>query len=249
FSLASTPGLVSFAAAVRSGGEADLVWRHVQRLAGGLPVVVAPSDAEQVHAALSSLVADPAGGLGVLRAMANRPGTVVVVDCGRVDPGSPALLAVRVSDTVVLLSKAHAEDLAHLPRRLPAVGRWSPHPVLLLVGEGYGEAEIARELGVNPLGRVPHDPQGAAVLCGRPAAPRRRRHHPSRSALGRYAHEVAVELATRQQTFALVPHRTDPASPPTPAAALDMVPGIPPAAISPYGLRPAPDALRGGRVS
>ncbi|MBY8853854.1 chromosome partitioning protein, partial [Saccharothrix sp. MB29] len=96
-----------------------------------------------------------------LRAAADTPGTVVVVDCGRADPGSPALPIVRSSDAVVLMSRAHADDLAHLPRRLPAVGRWSPNPVLLLVGEGYTEAEVARELGVPPLGRVPHDPNGA----------------------------------------------------------------------------------------
>ncbi|WP_257900980.1 chromosome partitioning protein [Saccharothrix obliqua] len=193
FSLSSAPGLVSMAAAARRGGDAGLVWRHAQPLPGGVPVVVAPPDAEQARAALSALAHDPTGKPEVLRAVAGEPGVVVIADCGRMDPGSPASPLVRSSDVVVLLSRAHADDLAHLPRRLPAVGRWCPNCVLLLVGEGYGEAEVARELGVAPLGRVPYDPVGAAVLCGR--LNRLRRGAPSHSALGRFAYRVATRLA------------------------------------------------------
>ncbi|WP_424187630.1 MinD/ParA family ATP-binding protein [Actinokineospora sp. G85] len=239
FSLSSTPGLVSLAAAARRGGDADLVWRHTQQLPGGLSVVAAPPDADQARAALSALAPDPTSGLGVLRAAANEPGTVVIVDCGRVDPGSPALPIVRACDAVVLLSRAHADDLAHLPRRLPTVGRWSPNPVLLLVGAGYSTAEVARELGVPPLGRVPDDPNGAAVLCGRPNTLRWGRSGPERSALGRFARRVAIELATRERTPA---HRTQPrpAEPVTQVPVLRSVPGVPPGAVSSNGVRVAP---------
>ena len=96
------------------------------------------------------------------------PDVILIVDCGRMDSGSPAMPIVRSADAMILLTNAHADDLAHLPRRLPTIGRWSPHPVMLLVGEGYSSAEVARELGVPPLGRVPDDPRGAAVLRGRP---------------------------------------------------------------------------------
>jgi MinD-like ATPase involved in chromosome partitioning or flagellar assembly len=239
FSLPSTPGLVSLAAAARGGGGAGLVWQHTLQLPGGLPVIAAPPDAEQARAALSALAPDPAGGLGVLRTAGNQPGTVVVVDCGRVDPGSLALPIVRSSDVVVLLSRAHADDLAHLPRRLPAVGRWSPNPVLLLVGEGYSTAEVARELGVSPLGRVPYDPDGAAVLCGRPSRRRWRRSGPAHSALGRYAHKVATLLADRETLSAPVQHQAEPASPATPAPALRAVTAVPPDAVSPNGVRVA----------
>ncbi|MGW5053952.1 chromosome partitioning protein [Actinokineospora sp. NPDC004072] len=224
FSLPSTPGLVSLAAAARRGGEYDLVWRHSQQLPGGLPVIAAPPDADQARAALSAFAPVPTSGIGVLRATANQPGTVVIVDCGRVDPGSPALPIVRASDAVVLLSRAHADDLAHLPRQLPTVGRWSPNPVLLLVGEGYSTAEVARELGVPPLGRVPDDPSGAAVLCGRPNKLRWGRSDPARSALGRFAHRVAIELATRERTSV---SRTQ-----WPAEPLTQVPGPVPGALA-----------------
>ncbi|CRK55193.1 hypothetical protein [Alloactinosynnema sp. L-07] len=246
FSLSSTPGLVSLAAAARRGADADLVWRHTQQLPGGLPVICAPPDADQARAALSALAPDPTSGLGVLRAAANQPGTVVIVDCGRVDPGSPALPIVRASDAVVLLSRAHADDLAHLPRRLPAVGRWSPNPVLLLVGDGYSTAEVARELGVSPLGRVPDDPSGAAVLCGRPNKLRWGRSGPEHSALGRFAHRVATELATRERTPA---SRTAPrtAEPVTQVPVLRSVPGVPPGAVSSNGVRVAPNPATGHR--
>lgn len=239
FSLSSTPGLVSLAAAARRGGDADLVWRHTQQLPGGLPVIAAPPDADQARAALSALAPDPTSGLGVLRAAANQPGSVVIVDCGRVDPGSPALPIVRASDAVVLLSRAHADDLAHLPRRLPTVGRWSPNPVLLLVGEGYSTAEVARELGVPPLGRVPDDPNGAAVLCGRPNTLRWGRSGPAHSALGRFAHRVATELATRERT-PTSRAQPRPAGPVTQVPVLCSVPGVPPDAASSHGVRVAP---------
>jgi len=240
FSLSSTPGLVSLAAAARRGGEAELVWRHTQPLPGGLPVIAAPPDAEQARAALAALAPDPGGGPGVLRAAADRPGTVVVVDCGRVDPGSPALAIVRSADVVVLLSRAHADDLAHLPRRLPAVGRWSPNPVLVLVGQGYSSAEVARELGVAPLGRVPHDPNGAAVLCGRPNTARRTGSGPSRSALGRFAHRLATQLATRERPAPPSPQQVPHAAPHAPVTTLHALPGVPTGPVSPDGAHPPP---------
>ncbi|WP_431907701.1 chromosome partitioning protein [Amycolatopsis thermoflava] len=232
FSLASSPGLVSLAAAARRGGDADLAWQHTQELRGGLRVIAAPPDAEQTRAALSALTQHPTSGLELLRQTASQPGVVVIVDCGRVDPGSPGVPIARSCDAMVLLSRAHADDLAHLPRRLPTVARWTSNPVFLLVGPGYSEAEVDRELGVPPLGRVPLDPRGAAVLCGRPAT---RRWGPARSALGQFAQKVATELAARQSPTAPEPPQVH-----TPIPALQMVPGVPPAAVSPNGVRPAP---------
>ncbi|HWO67484.1 MAG TPA: chromosome partitioning protein [Umezawaea sp.] len=246
FSLPSTPGLGSLAAAARRDSDADLAWRHSQQLPGGLPVIVAPPDADLARAALSALAPDPTSGLGVLHAAANRPDTVVIVDCGRVDPGSPALPIVRTSDVVVLLSRAHADDLAHLPRRLPTIGRWSPNPVLLLVGEGYSTDEVARELGVLPSGRVPDDPRGAAVLCGRPNKPQWGRSDPAHSALGRFAHRFATEIARRERTAT---SRTEPRppAPVPPASVLRSVPGLPPEGVPSNEVRVIPSPPTGHR--
>jgi cellulose biosynthesis protein BcsQ len=241
FSLPSMSGLMSLAAAARGGYDGDLVWQHAQQLPGGLPVITASPDADQARAALSALTPDPTEGHGILREAANQPGTVVIVDCGRIDPGSPALSIVRACDVVVLLSRAHGDDLAHLSRRLPAVGRWSPNPVLLLVGDGYAPGDVARELGVRPLGRVPNDPIGAAVLCGRPKSLRWRRSGPAHSALGRLAHQVATDLASRDRPSSSISPMAGSASSAR-VPALRAVPGVPPDVISPHGLRPIPSA-------
>ena len=54
YRLGLEPGLVTLAAAARAGspGEAGSVWDHAQRLPGGMPAVLAPDGADQVHAAL-----------------------------------------------------------------------------------------------------------------------------------------------------------------------------------------------------
>jgi hypothetical protein len=237
FSLESTPGLVSVAAAARRSEDPDLLWQHAQELPGGLAVVAAPPDADRARAALSAL-ADPTGGESVLRTAANAPDTVVIADCGRVDTGSVALPVVRSADALILLTRAHADDLAHLARRLPIIGRWTPHPMLLLVGHGYSPADVARELGVAPLGRIPEDPRGAAVLCGRPATARWRRSGPTHSPLGRAAHKVAQALLARQ-----TPSPAEPNQGPVEDEALPVlraVPGVPATPIATGGLRLAP---------
>ena len=194
FALAAAPGLVSLAA---EGRRADVVdpaqlWRHSQALASGAAVVAAPPDAHQARAAVAALSSD--GGPGVLRAAADRPGAVVVVDCGRVDPGSPAAALMRGADAMVILARPQAEELAHLVRRLSEFGQWARHPVLVLTGPGYADAEVARELGVAVLARLPHDPAGAAVLSGHRAVTRRGRRGAERSALGRAAGRLAESL-------------------------------------------------------
>jgi MinD-like ATPase involved in chromosome partitioning or flagellar assembly len=232
FSLASAPGLVSLAAAARRSTEPGLVWQHAQALPGGLPVVAAPPDTDRARAALSALTPDT--GVSILRAVADRLEAAVIVDCGRIDPGTPAMPIVRAADVLVLLSRAHADDLAHLVLRLPAVGRWCRRPVLLLVGDGYPTADVARELGVPPLGRIPNDPRGAAVLCGRPS--QLRRGGPSHSALGRFAHKVAQVLVSPPMPTA--PPAPTRASHPVPV--LQAVPGVPDRPVATGGVRLAP---------
>lgn len=197
FCLPSSPGLLSLAAAARGSTDPGVLWQHTQALSGGLPVLAAPPDADLARGALLTLTSDSPSTEGLIRASAHRPGVVVIADCGRVDHASAAMDIVRGADALVVLAHAHADALAHLARRLPAAGRWTPRPVLLLAGDGYSTADVGRELGVMPMGRVPHDPRGAAVLCGRPPRARWRGSWPSHSALGRFAHKVATELAPR----------------------------------------------------
>ncbi|MGH3673367.1 MAG: chromosome partitioning protein, partial [Pseudonocardiaceae bacterium] len=197
FSLASSPGLVSLAAAARRGSEPDILWQHTQELPGGLPVVAAPPGADHALAALTALAPESSASVSVLPLAARATDMTVIADCGRMDPNSPALAVVRSAHLMLLLSRAHADELAHLANRLAAVIRWSPRPALLLVGEGYSTAEVSRELDVPVFGRIPEDGPGAAVLRGHC----RSRGGLSRSALGRAAGNVATALQANLATL------------------------------------------------
>ncbi|WP_394617377.1 chromosome partitioning protein [Lentzea sp. JNUCC 0626] len=209
FSLPPSPGLLSLAAGLRTGGtDPYLPWQHAQPLRGGLPTLTAPPDADQARAALLALAPTSDSAFGVLRIAGLNPGSVVVVDCGRVGHGSPAMGIIRQADVLVLLTRADADHLSHLARKLAEIGRWAPRAVLLLAGNGHSVPDVARELGVTPRGRVPHDARGASVLCGRPR-PWWSRSGPAHSALGRFAHKMACSLAStpalplRHQAFSL----------------------------------------------
>ena len=195
FDLAMTPSLVSLAADARRSDRADpaqQLWRHAQPLPVGVSVVAAPPDAHQARAAIAALGNDDAG---VLRSAADGPGVVVVVDCGRVDPGSAATRLLRGADAMVVLARPRADELAHLVRRLPEFAQWARHTVLVVTGPGHASAEVARELGVAVLARLPHDTAGAQVLSGEGgwSLPLRRRRL-DRSALGRAAGQLAADL-------------------------------------------------------
>ncbi|MGH3417613.1 MAG: chromosome partitioning protein [Actinocrinis sp.] len=206
FSLASSPGLVSLAAAARRGSGPDMLWQHTQELPGGLPVVTAPPRADHALAALTALA--PEGSGSVLPLAARATDITVIADCGRADPNSPALAVVRSAHLMLVLSRAHADDLAHLANRLAAVSRWSPRPALLLVGEGYSTAEVSRELDVPVFGRIPEDGPGAAVLRGHC----RSRGGVSRSALGRAAGTVATALQVNLATLPSLQHCSTPSN-------------------------------------
>lgn len=185
-----SPGLMSLAAAARRSGGPGLVWQHVQRLPGGLAVVAGPAGAGQARAALEefSAVRGP-----VLRWAADRAGTVVIADCGRIDPGSAVLPVVRQADVLLLLTRAGDDALSHLAVCLEEIASWCERRWVVLVGGGYSTAEVCRVLDIEVLGRLPHDPRGAAAWCGRPGG----RSAPTRSALGRAMTDLAAQVSMR----------------------------------------------------
>ncbi|WP_129665723.1 chromosome partitioning protein [Phytoactinopolyspora endophytica] len=185
FALPATPGLASLAAAARRATEADLVWRHAQTLPGGLSVVTAPPGADQARAALAALE-----NADLLR-RAGDVGTVVV-DCGRLDPGSPAVPIVRAADHVLLVTRAHAADLAHVAIRDALTRSISGQVHMLLAGLGHSTGEVEQEIGVPVLARVPEDRRGAATMAGEVAP---RGFWPARRRLARYAASIAADLA------------------------------------------------------
>lgn len=184
---AAEPGLVSLAAAARHGGEPELVFEHCQSLPGGNAAVAGPASAEQARSALAML--EPLlGRLGDLDAEA-------MVDCGRLDPGSPAPRVAERADRVLVAVRPRLADLhatatwlaAHPPRE----GRLS----LVAVGDGpYPDAEIAEALGVEVAGRLPWDPAAAGALASVPASARVLRAAPLVRSLRTLAERLAADL-------------------------------------------------------
>lgn len=186
FGLPTEPGLVSLAAAARRELSPETLREHVQRLPGGLPVIVAPTSAEQAQAALRVLAErlEP-----VLRIDA---GIDVLADCGRLGPPSPAEPVARRTAVTLLVARPTAAEVAHLRARVDALRSARCHVGLLLIGDRpYGPDEVAAVLGVPVLGVLADDPQGARMLGGRASGPRALR----RSSLITSAADVAARVA------------------------------------------------------
>ncbi|MFE0099852.1 MinD/ParA family protein [Streptomyces sp. NPDC059009] len=188
FRLSLSPGLVSLAAAARRDTEPGLVWRHIQKLPGGLAVVAGPPAAEQARAALAQLTSSETT---TFRRAADQKGAVVLADCGRIDASAPAMRVLRQADVLLLLARARDDAVARVASMVDAVQEWSPEPRFVLVGDGYRSHDVARELGIEVLARLPEDPFGAAALRG----VGRRRATPARSALGKALTVLASQLA------------------------------------------------------
>ena len=169
--LGVSPGLNELAGAARAGiAGRDLV--HFAQSAAGLAVIVAHPAAEQVHAALRAAGAHIAASLRELT-------TAVIVDCGRLRPGSPALAFAAVADRTLIVSGNGVEAavaLAHCRQVLTALA--SP-AIVLTAARPFATGEVSRASGATIWGVVPDAPmagvgrrarrtrqaRGAAVLA------------------------------------------------------------------------------------
>jgi len=197
FDLASEPGLVTLAAAGRRQLDRATFVGHTQPLPfAGRPgadgdaegavrsVLVGPVAADQAGAALAAL----RGGLpGVLSSL----GADVLVDCGRLDPGSAAHDVITEADLVVVVARPVVAEVHHLAARLSGL-RPKALSLLLIGDRPYSVAEVADAVGAHPLGTLPVDNRAAAALTvGRSDGARILR----RSRLLRDARAVAEGLA------------------------------------------------------
>jgi len=166
-------GLLSLAAEARRGLAADALAHHLQVLDGGLPVLCGVANPDQVT------------GIGpvwpaLAKAFSTVPGTVVV-DCGRVTPGTPVLPVLAAADALLLVVRPRLEAYAHLRERL----RWlATTQIVSGAGPAVGvvvvtdarDADAVRDLGrllahdgiaVPVLGRLADDKRAADALAGR----------------------------------------------------------------------------------
>ena len=190
------PGLVSLAAAARRGGDPQMIWEHCQQMAAGRAVLAGPASAEEAASAL--------GLLGPLLSRLGELQADVVVDCGRLDPGSAALALWEGAERSVLVARPRIADLqaiaTWLERRPAPPGRLG----LVIVGDGpYPDEEIADALCAEILSHVAWDPRAAEVLLSAAASSRKLRVAP----LVRAARTLADRLAAERSgapTAALV---------------------------------------------
>lgn len=164
-------GLLSLAAAVRTGGTTS-VDDHVQHTQNGLEVLAGVTSPQQVR------------GLGpswphIAATLATIPQTDVIVDCGRISPGSPTMAVVERADAFVMLTRSTLEEVAHLRERLTTMrdtlrlGHLDSAAVGIAVVTNMRDNRSAADaaqllessgLKVANLGTVADDPKAAEAL-------------------------------------------------------------------------------------
>ncbi|NUP46289.1 MAG: chromosome partitioning protein [Catenulispora sp.] len=167
FGLEREPDLVSLSAAARTRHDVQLLTEHAQALPGGLRVVAAPPGAEQATGALGVLARDTAP---LWAAAARAEDLVVIVDVGRLDPGSPALALVAAADAAVLVARPSLVEAHSLGKRLDgligAAHASDTRLHLVLHGEGYPAEQVSESLAFPVTAHLPHDVKAAAILSG-----------------------------------------------------------------------------------
>lgn len=191
------PSLVSLAAAARRGGDPGLVLEHCQQLPGGAAVLAGPASAEQARSAI--------GMLGPLLGRLGELGGDVLVDCGRLDQGSPVLGLWEGADRAVLVARPRLADLQALSSWLEA-RTFAGRVGVVTMGDGpYPDGEIAEALGVEVLARLPWEPDAAEALVGLPASARQLRVAPLVRAARTLADQLAHGSATHEEETTTVP--------------------------------------------
>lgn len=206
FGLAAKPSLVDLAAAARVAGSGDEAFTAgTQNAALGehvVPVVVAPAGGAQTQAALPEMTA--AG-----RAVLTTSERLVVADCGRLEVASPVWALLELADVVLVVTRARADELAHVREQLGGLLDAEPGRLVVLLAPGgdYPAAEVAEvlsshvvdELARDPAsitvsGPLPEDRRAASVLGGGMVAGRRWRRLPLMRALSELLDDLAPSL-------------------------------------------------------
>ena len=143
FFLGLKPGLTDLAGAARTGIDPSNIWKYAQPTKYGCAVIVAHPAAEQVYGALRTS-ADHIG--TALQALTNS----VVIDIGRVRPGSPALALAAYADHVIIVADPTLESVVSLTNRANLLRGLSSVHVLLTATEPYSahDVTIASRLAV-----------------------------------------------------------------------------------------------------
>jgi hypothetical protein len=159
--LPDRPGLLSVATESSRDNQPFTFGEHEQQV-GNVRVVIGPADARQASIAVTQL-GDTLHGLSDVD---------LLVDVGRLRPGSPSSGLVAAADFLVVVSGGDLASVAHTAPALPA----SPGAGVVVVGEtGFDTAALREAFGAPVLGYVPRDkPAAAALHAGAVRRPSRR---------------------------------------------------------------------------
>ena len=160
------PSLTTLVAALRHGGDDELVWRHTQTLPGEIPIVPVASVAEQAVRAVAGLVERWPTIAAALAATAD-----ILIDLGRLRPGSPAVDLAAGLDVTVVVVRSRLVELEPLLTQIAILATRAPIAIVVRGDTPYGEAEIrtaidARTDRVKVLGTVAEDRRAATMLEG-----------------------------------------------------------------------------------
>src|SRR6266702_5417860 len=191
-------GLLSLAVAARRGIQPHQVWRHTQKLHGGLDLLAGLVNAEQA-AGLHQLW----GQIG--KVFAEVGDVDVIADCGRLGVDGPFYDLLAHAAAVVLIARVTLEDVVRLRDRVVAVAtglanrRLAPPPIGVVVVADHKHfkrniAEVSRVLATSGaparmLGGLADEPKSAHMLRGQWGT------RLDRSLLVRTARELAGHLA------------------------------------------------------
>ncbi|PZG09560.1 hypothetical protein C1I95_28880 [Micromonospora craterilacus] len=166
FGLPQEPGLAGLAAAARHGLPAGGSARFVQVLPVGVHTVVGPGAAETAAGAVSVLAGQPQA----VAALA----PVVVVDAGRLYPGSPAHGLLGDADALVVVTAGDTEHLDHVEHRLAALRtsvRGGAVGLAVCGKTPFEPHDISTRCRAPVWAHLPRDRWGAAALSGRMTGP------------------------------------------------------------------------------
>ncbi len=142
--LALDPGLMTLVAAARHGLDPSLIDAHVQRLANGVSVLLAPMSPSRARAAMSALSSS------LPTALAQRQG-FTIADCGRWDGDGPIDPVLAAADAILVVLRPTAAETEHVCTRLDDLLARNTNVHVACIGEHpYRPAEVAAALGIDP---------------------------------------------------------------------------------------------------
>lgn len=190
-SLRYEPSLRELASVARHHLADEVLWAHIQELGATAGVLVAPPAAQQARASLAALGARLGERLAALGS------TAVVLDTGRLTPGSPSMQLAQWAQLTLLVCRPDAAEVQHLASRAAELSAEGLTLGLVCRGRGpWPPEEAAGYVGLPLVGVVAEDRRGADMLRGAPGSDRLLRQSSLWASAARLAGDLASHVGS-----------------------------------------------------